>query len=1013
MDLNNKHRRLFASPSPIADWIPSSLHRSSAVHLHYCLHRPAAVHTIAAAVAHHYLLHCRCFSLPDKLPHHLTAGRRCRTTPPLVALSRVSPHHSAAGRPPCARRLCSPSPLLDQEGYERWIWHGENVPFSTNDVELDVEKDQSKEDNVGNNEDNDQLDELMRDMQGDLNELPQEFETFFENSGKPLFSGCSKFTKLSSMLKLYNLKAKNRWSDKSFTELLKLLKDMLLDDNEVPCSTYEAKKMLCPLSMDIERIHACPNDCILYWKQYKDLHVCPKCGASRYKREGYDDACEKKKGAPAKVLWYQPVIPRFKRLFTNANDANNLQWHAIGRKEDVKLRYPADSPQWKNINMKFPEFGSVNRNLRLGLCTDGMNPHGNMSSRHSTWPVLLTVYNLPPWLCMKRKYIMLSLLIFGPKQPGNDIDVYLTPLIEDLKILWNEGVAVFDTHSQTNFTLRAMLFCTINDFPAYGNLSGYTTKGAKACPICEDEIDDLWQNNSKKNVFMSHRTFLPIDHPYRKKKKVFNGKSETRVARSPLSGDVVYERVKNIDNVLGKTSKTSQKGIWKKRSIFWDLPYWGHLSVRHCLDVMHVEKNICDSIIGTLLNIPSKTKDGIKARKDMVEMGIRDQLAPQESGKRAYLPPACYTLSKKEKTSFCSCLNGVKVPSDYSSNIKKLVSMKDLKLTNHYQALLLFNAISSKVVDPEVLDSLQADVVVTLCQFEMYMYPFERYMEILNGYVRNRYWLEGSIIEAYSAEEVIDFCTDYLSNVQSIGVPKSRHEGRLTGKGTIGYKPITPSAEMRDQAHHLVLQHLSEVHTYLDQHMSILRQQNPSKGERWITNEHNNTFISWFKDTVMQELSQVSNNISETIRWLAWGPSVLVDSYEGYDINGYTFYTKCRDGKSVVDKRRGVRVDDMSFTLVDLGRLGYRDEPFILASQAKQVFYVSYPIDSKWSIVLQGKRSIVGVGDVEDKEEYDHFDEIPPFAIRIQSVALGEDNFDTSYIRTDHGEGLWVDHPIV
>ncbi|XP_031090937.1 uncharacterized protein LOC115995929 [Ipomoea triloba] len=711
-----------------------------------------------------------------------------------------------------------------KEGYDPWIWHGENVPFSTYDVELDVEKDKRKEDTVRTDEDNDRLDELMRDMQGDLNELPQEFETFFENSGKPLFSGCSKFTKLSSMLKLYNLKAKNRWSDKSFTELLKLLKDMLPDDNELPCSTYEAKKMLCLLSMDIERIHACPNDCILYWKQYKDLHVCPKCGALRYKRKGYDDACEKKKGAPAKVLWYLPVIPRFKRLFANPNDANNLQWHAVGRKEDGKLRHPADSPQWKNINMKFLEFGSENRNLRLGLCTDGMNPH------------------------------------------GNDIDVYLTPLIEDLKILWNEGVAVFDAHSQTNFTLRAMLFCTINDFPAYGNLSGYTTKGAKACPICEDETDDLWLNNSKKNVFMSHLTFLPIDHPYRKKKKVFNGKYETRVACSPLSGDVVYERVKNIDIVFGKTSKTSQKGIWKKRSILWDLPYWEHLSIRHCLDVMHVEKNICDSIIGTLLNIPGKTKDGIKARKDMVEMGIRDQLEPQHSGNRAYLPPACYTLSKKEKKSFCSCLNSIKVPSGYSSNIKKLVSMNDLKLVgmkshdchvlmqhmlpvairgilpNHVRQTItkicyFFNAISSKVVDPDVLDSLQADVIVILCQFEMYfppsffdvmvhltvhlvweikmcgpiflryMYPFERYMGILKGYVRNRYRPEGSIIEAYGAEEVIDFCTDYLSNVESISVSKSRHEGRLTGKGTNGYKAILPNAKMRNQAHHLVLQH--------------------------------------------------------------------------------------------------------------------------------------------------------------------------------------------------------------
>ncbi|XP_019163443.1 PREDICTED: uncharacterized protein LOC109159786 [Ipomoea nil] len=889
----------------------------------------------------------------------------------------------------------------------------------------------------------------MCDMQGDLNEMPQEFESFFESSGKPLFSGCSKFTKLSAVLKLYTVKAKNRWSDKSFTELLELLKGMLPNENELHCSTYEAKKMLCPLSMEIERIHACPNDCILYWNQYKDMHVCPKCGASRYKRKGLDDACDhQKKGSPAKLLWYLPVIPRFKRLFANAKDAKNLQWHASGRKEDGKLRHPADSPQWKNINKKFPDFGAENQNLRLGLCTDGMNPHGNLSSRHSTWPVLLTVYNLPQWLCMKRKYIMLSLLISGPKQPGNDIDVYLAPLIEDLKMLWNEGVTVFDAHSQTNFTLRAMLFCTINDFPAYGNLSGYTTKGAKACPVYEEETVDLWLNNSRKNVFMSHRTFLPIDHPYRKRKKAFNGKSETGVARLPLSGDVVYERVKNIDNVWGKTSKTSQKGIWKKKSILWDLPYWEHLSVRHCLDVMHVEKNICDSIIGTLLNIQGKTKDGIKARKDMVEMGIRTQLAPQESGKMAYLPPACYTLSKKEKTSFCSCLNGVKVPSGYSSNIKKLVSMKDLKLVgmkshdchvlmqhmlpiairgilpNHVRQAItklcyFFNAISSKVLDPEVLDSVQAEVVITLCSlkfhlvweikmcgpvFLRYMYPFERYMGILKGYVRNRYRPEGSIIEAYGAEEVIDFCTDYLANVQSIGVSKSRHEGRLTGKGTIGFKTHVPSQIIRNQAHYLVLQHLSEVHPCLEQHLSIIRQQNPSKGEMWVTKEHNCTFITWFKDTVMQELSQVPNNITETIRWLAYGPGLVVSTYEGYDINGYTFYTKRQDQKSIVqnsgvtlvaqsreyssakdtnpvdatmsyygvideiweldykvfriplfrcswvDNRQGVRVDDLGFTLVDFGRLGYHDEPFILASQAKQVFYISDPIDSKWSI---------------------------------------------------------------
>ena len=71
---------------------------------------------------------------------------------------------------------------------------------------------------------------------------------------------------------------------------------------------------------------------------------------------------------------------------------------------------------------------------------------------------------------------------------------------------------------------------------------------------------------------------------------------------------------------------------------------------------MHVEKNVCDSLIGTLLNIPGKTKDSKTSRLDMEKMGIRKQLAPVEKGKRTYLPPACHTLSKKEKKIFCECL---------------------------------------------------------------------------------------------------------------------------------------------------------------------------------------------------------------------------------------------------------------------------------------------------------------------------------------------------------------------
>jgi hypothetical protein len=75
-----------------------------------------------------------------------------------------------------------------------------------------------------------------------------------------------------------------------------------------------------------------------------------------------------------------------------------------------------------------------------------MNPFAERSSKHSTWPVILTIYNLPPWLMQKRKYILLTILISGPTQPGVDMDVFLEPLMEDMKILWEIGVQMLDEY---------------------------------------------------------------------------------------------------------------------------------------------------------------------------------------------------------------------------------------------------------------------------------------------------------------------------------------------------------------------------------------------------------------------------------------------------------------------------------------------------------------------------------------------------------------------------------------
>ena len=349
--------------------------------------------------------------------------------------------------------------------------------------------------------------------------------------------------------------------------------------------------------------------------------------------------------------------------------------------------------------------------------------------------------------------MMLSLLISGPRQPGNDIDIYLAPLIEDLKTLWEVGVQAYDAHQREFFTLRAVLLWTISDFPAYGNLSGCTVKGYFGCPICGEETYSRRLKHGKKNSYTGHRRFLPCNHPFRKQKKAFDGEQEFRPPPQILTGEEILKKVKVICNSWGKKkfnrgkSKVSNPNCWKKKSIFFDLEYWKYLHVRHNLDVMHIEKNVCESIIGTLLNIPGKTKDGLNCRLDLVDMGLRSELAPKFESKRTYLPPACYSLSKMEKKVFCQTLSQLKVPYGYCSNLRNLVSMEDLKLyglkSHDYHTLMqqllpvslrsilpkhvrnaiyklsfFSNALFSKVADVFTLDELQNEVVVTLCLFE-------------------------------------------------------------------------------------------------------------------------------------------------------------------------------------------------------------------------------------------------------------------------------------------------------
>lgn len=142
-----------------------------------------------------------------------------------------------------------------------------------------------------------------------------------------------------------------------------------------------------------------------------------------------------------------------------------------------------------------------------------------------------------------------------------------------------------------------------------------------------------------------------------------------------------------------------------------------------------------------------------------------------------------------------------------------------------------------------------------------------------------------------------------MAQVEPIGVPLSRHEGRLEGIGTIGRKSITLDLDTYAQVYFTVLQHMTQVYPYIDEHKDMVCQQNPNRSEVWITREHNRRFNEWLKVRFTGRSSS-----DDTLLWLAKEPKFTIVTCQGYDINEYTFYTTAQDRKSTV-QNSGVRIN--------------------------------------------------------------------------------------------------------
>jgi len=431
---------------------------------------------------------------------------------------------------------------------------------------------------------------------------------------------------------------------------------------------------------------------MLYLGDDIGAQFCKVCERPRWKKSkhsGEDMVSTKGKKIAENTMQYFPITPRLQRLYMCRKIAFFCRWHIEGRVDDGVMRHPADSKAWKHFDETHPDFKSEPRNLRLCLAGDGFQPFSTTKTSYSIWSIFLVPLNLPPWLCTKQHNVLLSVLISGPDGPGDAIDIYLQPLIDELIALWEDGVDTYNASTKTNFKLRAALLWMVHDFPAYGNLSGHSTKGRLACPVCQNKTCSLWLSKGKKFCYMGHRRFLPKDHKWRKDRASFDGNKEFRDPPEPLTGDEVLQQVNNLEGIVlskdpskkTKISHSERGDNWLKKSIFFRLPYFNTLLLHHNLDVMHIEKNICESILGTLLNIIGKTKDNANSRLDLQQMNLKPHLHPIEDGGKTDFPPAPYVLPPEKKSTLLQFFKELKVPDSFSSNLSRCVNLKEQKLS--------------------------------------------------------------------------------------------------------------------------------------------------------------------------------------------------------------------------------------------------------------------------------------------------------------------------------------------
>jgi hypothetical protein len=441
--------------------------------------------------------------------------------------------------------------------YTRWIYHGE-----ANRMREDVVRPRV-EDYDANAGVADMLDDYgeARFAEGQTEEEPEStakaFYDMLAASHKPLH-GHTTVSQLDAIGRIMALKSQYSLSRGAFDALLTVIGSLLPKGHILPKSMYEARKLLRALKMPYEQIHACRNGCVLFRKEYTEAKYCPKCKFSRFMEVDCDgDGPKRQLNIPVTVLRYLPFIPRIQRLYMTEDYAKQMTWHKNGKRYNPdKMVHASDGEAWKHFDSIHHEKARDARNVRVALATDGFNPYGMSAATYTCWPVFVIPLNLPPGVCFQRQNIILSLII--PGHPGNNMGVFMEPLIDDLIHAWEDGVWTYDRATKQNFIMHVWYQYSMHDLLAYGVLCAWCVHGKFPCPVCKEGLRFIWlQKGGKYVAFDKYQQFLPLDHPLRRDIKNFTkGVAVTSLAPPTNLCALNHILLDHIDRDLNERRRT-------------------------------------------------------------------------------------------------------------------------------------------------------------------------------------------------------------------------------------------------------------------------------------------------------------------------------------------------------------------------------------------------------------------------------------------------------------------------